>query len=82
MERKNENIKIKETTSIQLASYLLAKGCTLKGLNRKQPEKIVFILESGDIESLADEYLSYKGSIDPRRLFSAHDDLKALVFET
>ena len=71
------------TDSFQLSSYLLCESCKLISLDRTNPRRIVFIFEESERrKKLTDEFLSYKTTAEPHRLFSAQKDLKQLIHQS
>jgi len=82
MEKRKENIKIKETSDIQLASVLHCEGYPFKGVNKTHPKKVVFIFQDIEgIEQTAQAFLSDQVKLPPRKLFDSYNLLKRLVFE-
>lgn len=70
-----------ETDNFQLASYLLSNSCTLSSVDKTNPKRVVFIFEdSPERERLTQEFLSYRGLVEPHKFFSAQKDLKQLIY--
>ena len=69
------------TDNFQLASYLLSKSCLLVAVNKDNPKRVAFIFEeTPERERLTSEFLSYQGTVEPHKYFSAQKDLKQLIY--
>lgn len=70
-----------ETDNFQLASYILSKSCMLLSVKKDNPKRVVFVFDdSPEREKLTQEFLSYQGSVEPHKYFSAQKDLKQLIY--
>ncbi|OGK16342.1 hypothetical protein A2862_03345 [Candidatus Roizmanbacteria bacterium RIFCSPHIGHO2_01_FULL_38_41] len=70
-----------ETDNFQLASYILSQSCMLLMVKKDNPKRVVFVFEeSPERERLTQEFLSYQGSVEPHKYFSAQKDLKQLIY--
>jgi len=76
---KNESF---ETDNYQLASYLLSCSCSLLAVDKTNPKRVVFIFDnSPERQRHTQDFLSYKGSVEPHKFFSAQKDLKQLIYQ-
>lgn len=71
-----------ETDNFQLASYLLSCSCSLLAVDKANPKRVVFVFDnSPETQRHTNEFLSYKGSVEPHKFFSAQRDLKQLIYQ-
>lgn len=78
---KNQTSNTFSTDNFQLASYLLSESCPLLMLDKANPKRAVFIFdESERRQQLTSQFLEYKASVEPHRLFSAMRDLKQMLY--
>ena len=77
---KNEDIKDNyETKSLQVASYLFAKGIELKSTKRE--DQVIFVFESQpDMESIIDGYFN-DAPINALKHWEAIRSLKSRIFK-
>lgn len=69
------------TDNFQLASYLLCKSCRLLNADKTNPKRVVFIFEGSESQNqLTEEFITYQGSVEPHKFFSAQKDLKTLIY--
>lgn len=83
MNTHDNNQTIFPTDNFQLASYLLSNACLLVSVDKTNPKRVAFIFEnSPERERLTQEFLSYQGTVEPHKFFSAQRDLKQLIYST
>lgn len=83
MNANNNNQATFPTDNFQLASYLLSNACLLVSVDKTNPKRVAFIFEnSPERERLTQEFLSYQGTVEPHKFFSAQRDLKQLIYST
>lgn len=76
----------KETTyptdNFALAAYLLAEGCTLLSVDKRNLRRAVFIFQESERRSmLSNEFFSYQSKVEPNRFYSAQRNLKQMLYE-
>lgn len=70
------------TDSFPLASYLLAKSCTLTLIDKANPRRALFVFqESEERQKLTKEFLSHTGLVEPHKFFSSQKDLKQMLYQ-
>ena len=82
MQRKNKNIKTKETSDIQLASVLHCEGIPFEGVDKTNPKKVKFIFQGVEgVKQIIQAFSLDRIKVPPRKLFNSYNLLKRLVFE-
>lgn len=72
-----------DTDNFQLASYLLSCSCSLVAVDKRDPRRVIFIFEnSPERERHTQDFLTYRGSVEPHKYFSAQRDLKQLIYSS
>jgi len=79
---KKENTKIKETSDIQLATYLHCIGFVFEGADKTNPHRVSFVFQEEEgIDEAVTLFLEGKARIEPQSMFSSYQFLKKLIFD-
>lgn len=75
------NHKYFHTTDINIASILMTLGFSLQGVNKSNPNKILFLFtDSSKIEKTINEFYARKIKVEPLELFYSQRLLKNIIF--
>ena len=68
-----------ETSDIALASYLFCSGVTLAGINRRNPQRCIFLFQNPKA-GIISEWQEGKANVNALAFYNAYQTLKTRLF--
>lgn len=76
-----DKTKYFKTSNFYLSAFLQAKGINLVDIDKSNPRQSLFVFnETEDRQSLAEDFLFGRGSVEPRKFAQSIKSLKQLLY--